>query len=85
MGCFVVGYTAQTGSLLFEQEAAKRSKNGVKSVSRLRARLGALPVKFWMLTSQKFSIRWRQKHSQAKRHSHATMLFEKSDAKAFNL
>ena len=26
----VVGYAAQTASLLFEQEAAKRSKNGVE-------------------------------------------------------
>ena len=30
MGYFVVGYAVQTVSLLFEQEAAKRSKNGVE-------------------------------------------------------
>ena len=30
LGYIVVGYAAQTVSLLFEQEAAKRSKNGVE-------------------------------------------------------
>ena len=40
---WIAGYAEQTVSLLFEQEAAKRSKNGELGVSRCGATRGAAP------------------------------------------
>ena len=43
LGYIVVGYIEKTLSVLFAHIGAKRTKNAVRDVSRLRARLGALP------------------------------------------
>ncbi len=43
MGYIVMGYAAQTASLLFEQEAAKRSKNGVELFRACGRDLGRCP------------------------------------------